>query len=33
MDRFFNIPDNAKAEILRNSGEKTNLPAYAIEKD
>jgi hypothetical protein len=33
MDRFFNIPDNAKAEILRNTGEKTNLPAYAIEKD
>jgi hypothetical protein len=33
MDRFFNISDNAKAEILRNTGEKTNLPAYAIEKD
>lgn len=33
MDKFYNIPDDVKAEILRNTGEKTNLPAYAIEKD
>ncbi|BBE20448.1 hypothetical protein AQPE_4640 [Aquipluma nitroreducens] len=33
MDKFYYIPDDAKAEILRNTGEKTNLPAYAVEKD
>jgi hypothetical protein len=33
MDKFYNIPDDAKAEILRNTGEKANLPAYAVEKD
>lgn len=33
MDKFYNIPNDAKAEILRNTGEKTNLPAYAVEKD
>ena len=33
MDKFYNIPDDVKAEILRNTGEKTNLPAYAVEKD
>ena len=33
MDKFYNIPDHTKAEILRNTGEKANLPAYAVEKD
>jgi len=33
MDKFYNIPDDAKAEILRDAGEKMNLPAYAVEKD
>jgi hypothetical protein len=33
MDKFYHIPDDTKAEILRNTGEKTNLPAYAVEKD
>ncbi len=33
MDKFYNIPDDTKAEILRNTGEKANLPAYAVEKD
>lgn len=33
MDKFFIIPDDAKAEIFRNTGERTNLPAYAVEKD
>ena len=33
MDKFYNIPDDAKAEIFRDAGEKTNLPAYAVEKD
>jgi hypothetical protein len=33
MDKFYNIPDHTKAEIFRNTGEKANLPAYAVEKD
>ena len=33
MHKFYNIPKDTKAEILRNTGERTNLPAYAIEKD
>ncbi len=33
MNKFYNIPDDTKAEILRNTGEKANLPAYAVEKD
>lgn len=33
MHKFYNIPNEAKAEILRDAGERTNLPAYAVEKD
>ncbi|MCK9639008.1 MAG: nucleotidyl transferase AbiEii/AbiGii toxin family protein [Prolixibacteraceae bacterium] len=33
MNKFYNIPNDAKAEILRDAGERTNLPAYAVEKD
>lgn len=33
MYKFYNIPNEAKAEILRDAGERTNLPAYAVEKD
>jgi len=33
MNRFFNIPVGEKADILRDAGEKMNLPAYAVEKD
>lgn len=33
MDKFYNIPKDDKAEILREVGERTNLPAYAVEKD
>jgi hypothetical protein len=28
MDKFYNIPNRAKAEILRETGERTNLPGY-----
>lgn len=33
MNRFYNIPDNAKKRIYEDAGERINLPAYAIEKD
>jgi predicted nucleotidyltransferase component of viral defense system len=33
MNRFYNIPITAKKEILQEVSEKTNLPAYAVEKD
>ena len=33
MSKFFLIPDNDKADILRDAGERLNLPAYAVEKD
>lgn len=33
MNKFFSIPDKDKAEILRDAGERLNLPAYAVEKD
>ena len=33
MNRFYNIPADEKADILRGAGEKMNLPAYAVEKD
>ena len=33
MDKFYNIPNDTKADIFRDAGEKTNLPAYAVEKD
>lgn len=33
MSEFFDIPDNAKTDILKDAGEKMNLPAYAVEKD
>jgi predicted nucleotidyltransferase component of viral defense system len=33
MSKFYDIPDNARIDILKNAGEKMNLPAYAVEKD
>jgi len=33
MNRFYNIPNDAKKRIYKNTGEKNNLPAYAVEKD
>ena len=33
MNRFYNIPNDAKKRIFDDTGERTNLPAYAIEKD
>jgi predicted nucleotidyltransferase component of viral defense system len=33
MIKFYKIPDETKKRIYKNSGEKNNLPAYAIEKD
>jgi predicted nucleotidyltransferase component of viral defense system len=33
MNRFYNLPTATKERILNETGEKTNLPAYAIEKD
>ena len=33
MKRFYNIPNDAKKRIYADTGEKTNLPAYAVEKD
>jgi predicted nucleotidyltransferase component of viral defense system len=33
MSKFFLIPDNDKADILRDAGERLNLSAYAVEKD
>jgi predicted nucleotidyltransferase component of viral defense system len=33
MNRFYNLPVATKERILNETGEKTNLPAYAIEKD
>ncbi len=33
MNKFYNIPDDAKKRIHDNVGEKINLPAYAVEKD
>jgi hypothetical protein len=33
MAKFHQIPTDSKIEILRNAGEKMNLPAFAIEKD
>ena len=33
MIRFYKIPDKTKKRIFQNTGEKRNLPAYAIEKD
>lgn len=33
MVKFQNIPNEEKIKIFRDAGEKTNLPAYAVEKD
>lgn len=33
MNRFYNIPSDAKKRIYTNAGEKNNLPAFAVEKD
>jgi predicted nucleotidyltransferase component of viral defense system len=33
MNRFYNIPEGAKKEILQDVSSSTNLPAYAVEKD
>jgi hypothetical protein len=33
MSKFYDIPDHARIDILRDAGEKINLPAYAVEKD
>ena len=33
MSKFFSIPDKDKTEILKDAGERLNLPAYAVEKD
>lgn len=33
MIKFYQIPDETKERIYKNTGEKNNLPAYAIEKD
>ncbi len=33
MIRFYKIPDKTKKRIFQNTGEKRNLPSYAIEKD
>ena len=33
MNRFYNIPEEAKKEILQEVSSSANLPAYAVEKD
>lgn len=33
MNRFYNIPNDAKKRIYSDAGERINLPAYAVEKD
>ena len=33
MHRFYQLPGSDKVEILRQTGEQTGLPAYAVEKD
>lgn len=33
MNRFYNIPDDAKKRIYIDTGEKSKLPHYAVEKD
>lgn len=33
MNKFYNIPTDAKKRIYADVGERINLPAYAIEKD
>lgn len=33
MNRFYNIPNDAKKRIYSDVGERINLPAYAVEKD
>lgn len=33
MSKFFSVPDKDKVDILRDAGERLNLPAYAVEKD
>jgi len=33
MSKFYNIPNNVKIEILRDAGERKNMPAFAVEKD
>ena len=33
MNRFYNLPAESKERILNETGEKSNLPAYAVEKD
>lgn len=33
MDRFYNLPAESKKRILKDVGEKKNLPSYAVEKD
>jgi len=33
MIKFYQIPDETKERIYKNTGEKNNLPAYAVEKD
>lgn len=33
MHKFYNIANVVKAQILRDAGERANLPAYAVEKD
>ncbi len=33
MNRFYNLPTESKERILKETGEKNNLPPYAVEKD
>lgn len=33
MNRFYNLPEGAKKEILQEVSSNTNLPVYAVEKD
>lgn len=33
MSKFYNIPNNVKIEILRDAGERKDMPAFAVEKD
>lgn len=33
MIKFYQLPEETKERIYKNTGEKNNLPAYAIEKD
>jgi predicted nucleotidyltransferase component of viral defense system len=33
MNRFYNLPTDTKYRIFTETGEKNNLPAFAVEKD